>query len=58
MASNTTLNAKNLAALEVEHLAELLIEIGTGNAAIKRRLRMELGVCPALRGGGVVTVPV
>jgi len=42
MASKTTLNAKNLEALGVERLAELLIEIRTGNAHHKRRLRMEL----------------
>lgn len=42
MASKTTLNAKNLEALGVERLAELLIEISTGNANHKRRLRMEL----------------
>ncbi len=33
---------KNLEALGVERLAELLIEISTGNANHKRRLRMEL----------------
>ena len=42
MASRTTLNAKNLEALGVERLAELLIEISTGNANHKRLLRMEL----------------
>ncbi|MDE1995539.1 MAG: hypothetical protein KGI75_23775, partial [Rhizobiaceae bacterium] len=42
MASKTTLNAKNLEALGVERLAELLIEISTGSAAHKRRLRLEL----------------
>lgn len=42
MVSKTTLNAKNLEALGVERLAELLIEISTGNANHKRRLRMEL----------------
>ena len=42
MASKTTLNAKNLEALGAERLAELLIEISTGDAAIKRRLRLEL----------------
>lgn len=38
----TTLNATNLGALGAERLAELLIEISTGNAAAKRRLRLEL----------------
>ncbi|MGZ8409620.1 MAG: DUF6880 family protein [Hyphomicrobium sp.] len=42
MASKKTLNAKNLEALGAERLAELLIEISTGNAAAKRRLRLEL----------------
>ncbi|MFA7431025.1 MAG: DUF6880 family protein [Rhodospirillaceae bacterium] len=42
MSSKTTLNAKNLEALGAERLAELLIEVSTGNAATKRRLRMEL----------------
>lgn len=42
MASKKTLNAKNLEALGAERLAELLIEISTGDAAAKRRLRMEL----------------
>ncbi len=42
VASKTTLTAKNLEALGAERLAELLIEISTGNAAAKRRLRMEL----------------
>ena len=42
MASKTTLNAKNLQSLGAERLAELLIEVSTGNAAAKRRLRIEL----------------
>lgn len=42
MATKTTLNAKNLEALGTQRLAELLIEISTGSAAHKRRLRMEL----------------
>lgn len=42
MASKTTLNAKNLEALGAKRLAELLIELSTGNAAAKRRLRLEL----------------
>lgn len=42
MASKTTLNAKNLEALGTARLAELLIEISTGSAANKRRLRLEL----------------
>ena len=36
MASKTTLNAKNLEALGAERLAQLLIEVSTGNAAAKR----------------------
>jgi hypothetical protein len=42
MASKKTLNAKNLEALGATRLAELLIEISTGDAAAKRRLRLEL----------------
>lgn len=42
MAAKTTLNAKNLEALGAPRLAELLIEISTGSAAHKRRLRIEL----------------
>ena len=42
MASKTTLNRNNLAALGAERLAELMIEISEGNAVIKRRLRLEL----------------
>ena len=42
MASKTTLTAANLEALGAPALAELLIEISTGNANAKRRLRMEL----------------
>jgi len=42
MASKTTLNAKNLEALGPERLAQLLIEVTTGNAAAKRKLRLEL----------------
>ena len=42
MAAKTALNAKNLEALGLERLAELLVEISVGNAAAKRRLRLEL----------------
>ena len=42
MASKMTLNAKNLEALGPARLAELLIEISTGSAVAKRRLRLEL----------------
>lgn len=42
MASKSTLNATNLEALGAERLAELLIEISTGSAVAKRRLRLEL----------------
>ena len=40
--SKKTLNAANLTALGADRLAELLMEISTGSADIKRRLRMEL----------------
>jgi hypothetical protein len=42
MASKTTLNAKNLETLGAVRLANLLIEISTGSAVAKRRLRLEL----------------
>ncbi|EAU39669.1 hypothetical protein FP2506_01768 [Fulvimarina pelagi HTCC2506] len=42
MASRTTLNAANLEALGAVRLAALLIEISTGDANAKRRLRLEL----------------
>ena len=42
MTSKNTLSAKNLEALGAERLAELLIEISTGDAAAKRRLRLAL----------------
>jgi len=40
--SKKTLNETNLAALGAERLAALLIEVSTGSADIKRRLRLEL----------------
>ena len=42
MATKTTLNAKNLEMLGAARLAALLIEISTGSAVAKRRLRLEL----------------
>jgi hypothetical protein len=42
VAARTTLNAKNLEALGLGRLAELLIKSSNGNAAAKRRLRLEL----------------
>ena len=42
MAPKISLNAQNLEALGAKRLAELLIEIGDGNAAVKRRLRLAL----------------
>lgn len=42
MASKKTLNQENLVRLGAENLAALLIEITAGNAAFKRRLRLEL----------------
>jgi hypothetical protein len=42
VASRKTLNARNLEALGAQRLAELLIEVSTANAAVKRRLRLEL----------------
>ena len=40
--ASKSLNIKNLEALGAQRLAELLIEISTGSAARKRRLRLEL----------------
>lgn len=42
MAAKTTLNARNLETLGAPALAALLIEISTGSAAAKRRLRLAL----------------
>ena len=42
MASRKTLNAKNLEALGAPRLAELLLEISTGDATAKRHLRLAL----------------
>jgi len=50
MPSEKTLNAKNLAALGAGRLAELLLDVASGDVAAKRRLRLEL----ASRGGGDV----
>ena len=48
MASDKTLNVKNLIGLGAERLAELLLELAEGDAASKRQLRLEL----ASRSGG------
>ena len=40
--SKKSLNKANLTALGAERLAELLLEVTTGNAALQRRLRLEL----------------
>lgn len=50
MPSEKTLNAKNLAALGADRLVKLLLEATAGDAAAKRRLRLEL----AGRSGGDV----
>ncbi|MFW5680589.1 MAG: DUF6880 family protein [Pseudomonadota bacterium] len=42
MTAKVTLNARNLERLGAAKLAELLLEISAGNAAAKRRLRLEL----------------
>ncbi len=42
MPSEKTLNVKNLTALGAERLADLLLEVTAGDAAGKRRLRLEL----------------
>ena len=48
MASKTALNAKTLEALGVQRLAELLMEVAESDAAIKRRLRLEIAAPNAL----------
>jgi hypothetical protein len=50
MPSDRTPYAKNLVALGAKRLAELLLEVTAGDAAAKRRLRLEL----ASRGDGDV----
>jgi len=42
MTSKKTFNKRNLEALGAERLAELLMEVSTGNAGVKRRIRLEL----------------
>ena len=42
MASKTKLNAENLEALGAQRLAQLLMDLADGDAATKRRLRLEL----------------
>src|SRR5579862_8097939 len=42
MPSSKTLNVRNLVELGADRLAELLVEISSGNPAAKRRLRLEL----------------
>ncbi|PZU81897.1 MAG: hypothetical protein DI528_21015 [Shinella sp.] len=52
MASKTTLNAKNLETLGAARLADLLIEISTGSAVAKRRLRLELAAAQSPKEAG------
>ena len=42
MASKKTVNLANLEALGAKRLAEILLELGTGDAGVERRLRLEL----------------
>jgi len=49
VAAKTALNARNLEALGTTRLAELLVEISSGNAAAKRRLRLELAAAQSPR---------
>ena len=51
MASSKTLNQTNLEALGAQRLAQLLLELVTGDAQAKRRLRLELA---SVRGSGDV----
>jgi len=50
MASKRTLNASNLEALGAAALAELLIEVSSGNAVIQRRLRLALAAADGAGG--------
>ena len=49
MASKSVLNSENLKALGAERLADLLMEVATGDAATKRRLRLELAAAESPR---------
>jgi hypothetical protein len=55
VASDKTLNAKNMAALGAIRLAELLLELTSRDAAAKRRLRLELA---SRNGGGDVAAEI
>ena len=50
MAGKRTLNAKNLQTLGAAALAELLIEVSSGNAVIQRRLRLALAAAGGADG--------
>lgn len=50
MAAKRTLNARNLETLGAAVLAELLIEVSTGNAVIQRRLRLALAAADGAEG--------
>lgn len=54
MASDKTLNAKNLAALGADRLSDILLELVSGDAAAKRHLRLELASISE-GGAGVAT---
>ncbi len=49
MASKSVLNHDNLKALGAERLADLLLEVATGDAGTKRRLRLELAAAESPR---------
>lgn len=51
MASQRTLNARNLEALGAAALAELLMEVSSGQAVIQRRLRLALAAAEGASGG-------
>lgn len=50
MASRRTLNARNLEALGAPALAELLLEVSSGDAVIQRRLRLALAAAEGNEG--------
>jgi hypothetical protein len=55
MALKKTVAPESLAALGAERLAAILVELADGNAAIKRRLRLELA---AQSGGDIIATEI
>src|ERR687883_1659393 len=55
MASRKTVTLDNLTALGAERLAAILVELGEGDAEVKRRLRLELA---AQSGGDTIAAEI